>query len=334
MTESPDIPGFVDLQVNGYAGVDFSSDNLTAEGIDRAVTELTRRGTAGFLATVITSPPERYRRNLPLLVEAVARHEALLGIHLEGPFLCPEPGPAGAHKPKWIRQPDGELLDELLDLGAGTVRLLTLAANPPGSDALTRQARKRGVSVSLGHHLADLDDLARHAKVGAAALTHLGNGVGDEIHRHNNPILAGLACDDLTAMIITDGHHIPEHFIRIVLRVKSAARVIVVSDSAPVGGLPPGRYHTLGNDAVLEPDGRLHNPTERHLVGSASCMLQCMNYLAGLGLLDCDDLIRVGCTNPLKLIGMEWVELPRVGTLTYESEQVDRMPAFHFNPQG
>jgi len=302
------IPGFVDLQVNGFCGVDFSSPELTPESLARSAEALLRRGTAAFLPTLISSPPETYRRNLPLIAEAVKSSEfagRLLGIHLEGPFISPEPGAVGAHDPRYVLPPNIDLFHELCDLADGTVKLITIAAEAPGAEELAREAVARGVVVSLGHQLAGEEEILRLAGAGATGLTHLGNGVPNMVHRFRNPIWAGLAAEGLSAMLIADGHHLPAPVLKVFVRAKGADKVIVVSDSAPLAGLPPGRYTTLGNEVVLEESGLLHNPAKGCMVGSSATMLQCMNHLASLGLLRVGDLLKVGFYNPLHLIGVE-----------------------------
>ncbi len=124
------------------------------------------------------------------------------------------------------------------------------------------------------------------------------------IHRHNNPIWAGLADDQLTAMIITDGHHLPNTLIKTIIRAKGLDKVIVTSDASPLAGMPPGRYCTLGNNAVLEPSGLLHNPEKQCLVGSSATILVCANYLASLDFLSPDDIVKLAFSNPLKMIGV------------------------------
>ena len=114
-----------------------------------------------------------------------------------------------------------------------------------------------------------------------------------------------MANDDLTAMIITDGHHLPADLIKCIVRVKGAERIIVTSDAAPIAGFPPGRYNCWGNDAVLEPDGLFHNPEKGCLVGSSASMKDCVNYLRSLNLLSEEELKMVSRTNQLKMIGCE-----------------------------
>ncbi len=300
--------GFVDLQVNGFLGVDFSAPALTEADFVRACGALLAQGTAAFLPTVITSSLDTYARNLPLMTDVMARDEfqgRLLGFHLEGPFISREPGAVGAHNPAYVRAPDVALLEQLLDWAGGQVRLLTVAAELPGADDLARCAVERGIAVSIGHSLFTTTDLDRMADAGATALTHLGNGLPNVLPRHANPLLVGLAHDAYTAMLITDGHHLPAAVLKTAIRVKGVDRLVVVSDASPVAGMPPGRYHFLDNDAILEPSGRFHNPEKQCLVGSSATMAQCMAYLAGLGELSEEELVRVGCANPLKLIGCE-----------------------------
>ncbi|MBM4018602.1 MAG: N-acetylglucosamine-6-phosphate deacetylase [Planctomycetes bacterium] len=310
------IPGFVDLQVNGYRGTDFSGPDLAEESFARACRQLLGQGTAAFLPTLITSPVEVYRRNLALISGVMARPEfqgRLLGIHLEGPFISRRAGAAGAHNPAWVLEPDVRLLEEFQERAAGRVRLLTIAAELPGAVELARRAIGLGITVSLGHQMAGDDDLARLVRAGATALTHLGNGVPEVLPRHPNPVWSALACDDLRAMVIADGHHLPPSFLKVVLRAKGVGRVAVVSDQASVAGLPPGRYRALGADVVLEPSGRLHMPERGCLAGSSATILQCMNHLASLGLLRLEELQAVGFHNPLRIIGArpEEVRSPR-----------------------
>jgi N-acetylglucosamine-6-phosphate deacetylase len=297
----------VDLQVNGYRGIDFSSPELTGDQVIDVAERLAEAGTTAFLATMITSPSEVYRRNLPILA-AAATHPRLkgrlLGIHLEGPFLNPAEGARGAHNPDWMIAGNVNRLEELIELGGGTVRLLTIAADIEGAEAITRVARENHIAVSLGHHLANCEQIARCRAAGATAVTHLGNGLPRMIDRHANPLWPALADDALTAMIITDGHHLPAELIRVIVRAKTAARIIVTSDSSPLAGMAPGRYHSLGNDCVLDPSGRLYNPSTGYLVGSSATMRQCMEHLASLDILSNEELTMVGYTNPLRLIGM------------------------------
>ena len=304
----PEIPGFVDLQVNGFKGISFSDLDLTEERFVYACKELIERGTVAFLPTIITASPEVYEHNLPLIAGVMKRDDLkdhIPGIHVEGPFISEKDGARGAHSIEWVRKPDIAFLDKLNHWAGGSIKMLTISAELEGADELCRYATSLGIIVSLGHQLATKADLDRLVDSGARSLTHLGNGLPNTLPRHHNPLWEGIAHDDLIAMIITDGHHIPPAVIKTIIRTKGVSKVVVVSDAAPIAGLPPGRYKTLGNDVILDESGFLHNPEKGYLVGSSATMMECMNYLASLQLLEPNELLKIGFDNPLKLIDME-----------------------------
>lgn len=315
------VPGLIDLQVNGHMGVDFSSLTVSLEEMAKACRGVLAVGTSGFLATLITSAPEVYKRNLEMLAVLVDSEELrgrLLGIHLEGPFLSPQPGARGAHNPDWMRKCDVESLAEMVERARGTVKMVTIAAEVDGAEELISWAVEHGITVSLGHQMAGEKELARAAAAGAKSLTHLGNGVPSEVDRHNNPMWAGMANDDLSAMIITDGHHLPSTLIKSLIRAKGVARTVVVSDASSLAGLGPGQYNSMGDDAVINESGRLYNPNTGYLVGSAMTMIECMNYLGGIGILTAEEMLRVGFYNPLELIGLEANDVRVVNEMCYD----------------
>ena len=302
------VPGFIDVQVNGFLGVNFSEDSLSESEFIRVSKELLNRGTAAFLPTIITASEEDYKRNLPILVKAMKSTELggrALGIHAEGPFLSNKPGAVGAHNPDWVKAPSIEFFKKMQEWADGQIKILTIAAENEGAAELTKYAVSQGVTVSLGHHLATYDDLRRCADAGATLLTHLGNGIPNEVNRHQNAIWSGMACDGLTAMIITDGHHLPPPVIKSIIRAKGIDNTIITSDASPIAGMPPGEYFTLNNRAVIEENGLLHNPDKKCLVGSSATILQCVNYLASLGFLTPEEIVQVAFTNPLKAIGVD-----------------------------
>lgn len=309
--------GFVDLQVNGFRGVGFSDPDLTEERAATALRGLVADGTAVLLPTVITSEPKIYERNLPLLARVIANPDFAPhcpGLHLEGPFLSPLPGAAGIHPPRCMRTGDVDLLDRLQGLADGRIRLITVAPGVAGVTALITRARRVGMTVSLGHHLADGDELARAVDAGATALTHLGNGLPHLIDRHRNPLIDGMAEDRLAAMVIGDGHHLPWNLLKVILRAKGVARCCLVSDAAPVADLRPGLHPCMGGTAALDARGRLSDPATGYLMGSSFTIRRVVNATRRALGLDDATMHRLAVTNPLALIGQtrpDIGELPR-----------------------
>ncbi len=318
------IPGFIDLQVNGHLGIDFSNANLTEADCLKSCRALLNSGTSAFLPTVVTNLPEVYEHNLPILADVILSPEfkgRLLGIHIEGPFISAVPGAVGAHNPAWVRPPDITLFSKMYEWSHHTIRMLTIAAELDGAELLARWASERGILVSIGHTLATSDDLDRLAKAGASSFTHLGNGLPHQLHKFNNPIWATLADDRYIAMMIGDGHHVPGHNLKSMIRAKGVNRSIIVSDAVSVAGLPPGRYHVLGNDAILEPSGRFYNPEIGYLVGSSYTLTRCMNYLASLNYWSADELTQMGFYNPLRLLGIKPDSISSDTQLQYNPER-------------
>ena len=153
---------------------------------------------------------------------------------------CPASSPA-AGRSSAESPPDPALCDRLQDWAAGKIRLLTLAAELEGAERLAAHAAARGVVVSIGHTLASAQDLERLHACGAAALTHLGNGLPHLLPKFANPLWAGLADERYTAMFIADGHHIPGGVLKAMLRAKGLEHSAIGSDASPLAGMPPGR---------------------------------------------------------------------------------------------
>jgi N-acetylglucosamine-6-phosphate deacetylase len=323
MSNKTDVSGFIDLQVNGYRGVNFSSPKLTEKSFAIACNQLFKNGTAAFLPTMITCTENVYEQNLKIIGEVIKSPEfnnKILGIHAEGPFLSSKPGAIGAHNPQWVKKPDIKFLEKMQKWAGGNIRLLTIAAEIKDADKFAIHATELGITVSLGHQMAKANDLSRLSKAGAKALTHLGNAMPHLADRHDNSLLAGLAMRDLTAMIITDGHHLPAHLIETIIHSKGDDKVVVTSDASPLSGLEPGDYQSMGNKVVFEESGRLYNPEKKCLVGSSATMLECMNYLASLKILTLPRLLKVSFYNPLKLINIDPKSISSNKTIVFKED--------------
>lgn len=280
-----------------------------------------------FLPTIITSPLETYRSNLPMFADVIEDlnrdcgspstlpRGSILGIHLEGPFISSEPGAVGCHPPEYTRVPSIAELQEWQKLARGHIKLITIAAELEGAELLCRVAvQDLGIAVSLGHQMASSGDIKRLVQAGASLCTHLGNGMPNMIHRHKNILWTCLADDRLSAMLITDGEHLPADAITAFVRAKGSERIIITSDVAPVAGLQTGVYQ-WGKTMVRVEGTKVHAAKLPCLAGSGSLMLHCMNYLASIRcapqsssvqakwLVSQEGLLQVGFFNPLNAIG-------------------------------
>ena len=248
-----------DFQVNGFGGVDFQRDDLTAKRLRQAVDALRRHGTVRIFATLITDEIERLCARLDRferLCEADAVvHDMIAGYHLEGPWLSPEPGFRGAHPPGPMHAPLFDEFERLQAAARGRIRLVTLAPEWPGSDAFIRRVCSSGVHVSLGHTDANDGQIDAAIAAGARFCTHLGNGTPLLLPRHNNVVQRLLARDELIACLIPDGLHLPPFVLRNFFRAKPDGNVLFTTDAMAGAGAPPGRY-TLGElDAEVSSDG-------------------------------------------------------------------------------
>lgn len=299
---------WVDLQINGYGGVDFNAPGLTVEQVISVTDRLECDGTRGYLPTIVTGNPETTVETLRVIAAARKRsarcERNILGVHLEGPFISSELGAVGTHPIEWVAKPSRELFDRFQDAGDGLVRLVTVAAEVPGMPEFVKWLSSQGVVVSLGHQMASTpDDVRPCIEAGAKAFTHLGNGIPNMIPRHDNIIFTALAEDRARVMFIPDGHHLPDAMLKVYTRAVPLKRLIAVSDAQYPAGMPPGEYDVCGAHARLEPNGLLWNPSRNCLVGATTPMAAMMKLLQDRIGLSMDECIAIGRDNPRALIG-------------------------------
>jgi len=311
--KSEKLRGFIDLQVNGYKGVDFSSPDLNEDSFLFACREIEKKGTQAFLPTIITSDLKVYEKNLKLMAKVMGNKrftKLLPGIHLEGPFISSREGYRGSHPAQYIKEPSIELFKKMIKWSENKIKMITLAAEVSGAEKLCKFAVQQNIIVSLGHQRANEKEMNKLTAAGAKALTHLGNGLPHLIHRHQNSIWAGLANDQLTAMIITDGCHLPVSLIKTIIKVKGIKNTILVSDVSPFGGMKPGIYNLWGMDIILKKNGFLFNPQTGFLAGSSSTMQEEVGFLLKEKILNPEEINQIAFYNPLRMIGLS--------TLTYK----------------
>lgn len=284
--------GYFDLQVNGYGGVDFNSDGLTAEQLHLCCQKLAEDGVGEILATIITadlaSMCDRLARLAALREHDPLARELIAGFHIEGPFLNEKKGYRGAHSEAAIRPADVDAMRRLLDATGGLTRLVTLAPERDPGMKVTRLLADSGVVVSAGHTDATLDELNAAIDAGLTMFTHLGNGCPMLLPRHDNIIQRALSLSDrLWLTFISDGAHVPWPALRNYLRAATLDRCIVVTDAISAAGLGPGRYRLGEWDLLIGEDRVARAPDGSHLVGSAGTMpLSRMNLSRHLGLSD------------------------------------------------
>jgi len=270
-----DAPYF-DLQVNGFAGVDFQRDGVDAAALDHALHALLHHGTGRILLTLITDTADALCRRLEhfrkLRDASPLAREIIAGFHLEGPWLLPVPGYHGAHDPTRMSAPDTHLLDRFQEAAGGLLRLVTLAPELPGSAELIAHAARQAVRTSIGHSDASEAEIDAAISAGMTLCTHVGNGVPVILHRHDNVIQRVLARDELTAVFIPDGIHLPPGVLRNLVRAKPPGKVLFTTDCMAAAGAGPGRY-TLGRvEAEVGADGVVREPGKETFAGSSLTM--------------------------------------------------------------
>jgi N-acetylglucosamine-6-phosphate deacetylase len=300
--------GLVDIQVNGFAGIDFNTPGLTVETLDAALRAMLATGVTRCLPTLITAGEDHLARCFSAL-EAASRQSDLarrmvLGYHLEGPFLSPEPGFRGCHPAGSMRAADLAMFERLQEAAGGRIRLITVAPEVPGALDLIGALSRRGIIVALGHTAAGHAVLREAASRGARLSTHLGNGCAQVLPRNDSPVLWQLGDDRLMASFIADGTHIPPDILKVYVRAKGVERAILVTDAVAGAGAAPGDYR-LGEVAITrraEPVVHLTGTTL--LAGSALTLDQAVrNAMAWLGL-DLAGAVRLARDNPLRLLGL------------------------------
>jgi N-acetylglucosamine-6-phosphate deacetylase len=295
------LPGFVDLQVNGYFGEEFLTAD--ADGWARVTTRLPQTGTTAFLPTFVTAPPGVLTAGLraaAALIPALPAGARVLGVHAEGPFISPKW--KGAHNEAWITGPTADAVTELLDAGRGVLRLVTLAPERPGGMSAVTRLTEAGVLVSVGHSDATARQVAEAADHGARMVTHLFNAQRPMHHRE--PGVAGQALTDerLTSGLIADLHHVSPQVCVLAFRA-APGRICAVTDAAACAGMPPGSYKLGGEPIELPPgDGEPPVRGDGTLAGSGLRMDAAVGNLvaAGIGLVEA---VTAATVVPADLIG-------------------------------
>lgn len=331
------LPGLFDLQVNGFGGVDFNQADLTADRVLEALTRMRTTGVTRCLPTLITSSFDRFAASARVL--AGLSDAAIVGLHMEGPYLSPEDGARGAHSREHVIAASIDDFERRQEAAHGRIALVTLAPEVPGALPLVEHLVAAGVRVAIGHTMASPEQLRDATAAGATLATHLGNGCPQLLPRHPNVIWELLAADAVAASFIVDGHHLPAATVKAMIRAKGTKRSVLVSDAMaaagwiasqgergrsdaggeievdtsegrdPVGALGrhrgcEGERFTLG-DVICElgADGRVSLSGTPYLAGSSLTLDRAIGHTVRFTGLALDDVIPMASTIPAALLG-------------------------------
>jgi N-acetylglucosamine-6-phosphate deacetylase len=297
-------PGWIDLQVNGFAGVDYNSPHANHAEIARSIRAMFETGVTRFYPTVITGSPDDMLgalTNLAQAKEAVWEGQAMHAFHVEGPYISPEDGPRGAHPARWVRPPDLEEFRRFQEAARGNIRLVTLSPEWPEAPRFIESLVHDGVVASIGHTRATSGEIAAAVSAGATLSTHIGNGAHAVLARHPNYIWDQLAEDRLAASFIVDGVHLPASFLKAALRAKGLERCILVTDAVMPAGCAPGPYKLGEVDVELHEDGSVRLLGGKRLAGSALRMDRALENVMRMAELSLPEALTLATRNPARV---------------------------------
>lgn len=297
-------PGFIDLQVNGYAGIDYCLPGASTEQIGASLQAQFATGVTRIYPTVITGPRDGMTEALRMLARArreLPFGEALEAFHVEGPFISADDGPRGAHPIQHVRPPDYDEFLEWQDAAEGHIRLVTLAAEWPEAPAFIEKLAAQGIVVAIGHSNPTPAHLDAAVRAGATLSTHLGNGSHAIMRRHPNYIYDQLADDRLNATFIGDGIHLDKNFLKVAIRAKGLERSVLITDAVMPAGCPPGLYALGAVTVQLHPENRVTVQGTQQLAGSVLRMDRGVENLMRLCGLNLRDAITLATRNPARV---------------------------------
>ena len=296
------MPALFDIHIHGSAGHDVMEGTPQALGTIGGF--LGRHGVGAYLATTVTADIDVTLRSLARLALEMRRPQLgaqPVGIHLEGPFLSPHK--RGAHPERLLQKPSVQLLDRMWQAAEGQVRLLAIAPELPGADAVISRAVELGIRVSLGHSNATLAEARRGVQLGAASATHTFNAMRSFNHREPGLVGEALTNDGLFAELICDGLHVDPVAVRIFWRMKGRDRGILITDAMSAAGMPDGPYK-LGELDVRVEGGRCLIE-ENTLAGSTLTLDAGLRNFASFTGASLSEVIPLATRNPARLLALE-----------------------------
>lgn len=323
-------PALFDLQINGCDGHSFNSEKLTRDDVRHVVHTCRKHGISELFPTLITGSFAALRHGFTTLNQACADepelNRALVGFHLEGPYISPEDGPRGAHPLAHVRPPSWDEFQRWQDAAGGRIRLVTLAPEHDGAIGFIEKLTKSGVVVSLGHTSARREHIQAAVAAGARLSTHLGNGSHAMLPRHDNYLWEQLGTDELWASLICDGHHLPAALVKCMLRVKTPGRTILTCDASPLAGLPAGKYRDWDQEFEILTNGKIVVPGTTFLAGSGAFTDLCVGKVMQMAGVTLAEAIDMASARPRELFGLP----PR----KLEAGQPAQLMLFDWQPGG
>jgi N-acetylglucosamine-6-phosphate deacetylase len=302
-------PGFIDLQVNGFAGVDYNNPAASHDAIAQSIRRMFTTGVTRFFPTVITGSEERITgavRNLAAAKKQFAgagmpEGHAMAGFHVEGPHISPEDGPRGAHPLEHVRAPDIEEFKRWQDAAEGNIRLVTVSPEWDETPAYVNALVRMGVVASIGHTKASREQIRLAVEAGASMSTHLGNAAHSTLHKTQNYIWDQLAEDRLTASFIVDGIHLPQTFLRAAVRAKGVERAVLVTDAVMPAMCQPGPYNLGQVEVELRFDGSVVLRGSERLAGSALRMDHAIANSMEMAAISLREALAMATVNPARV---------------------------------
>jgi N-acetylglucosamine-6-phosphate deacetylase len=298
-------PGFIDIQVNGFSGIDFSSPSLTATEVVRLLPCLWKTGVTTFCPTLITNSHDKLLKSISVLEEArrldPSFESAVPCYHLEGPYISPL-GSRGAHDPDRMRLPDWNEFSTLQMAAGGRIGIITIAPELSGALQFIRKAKATGVLVAIGHTDATPEQIHAAVDSGATLSTHWGNGCPQYIHRHTNPLWAQLADESLSLTLICDGFHLPRDVVRAAAQIKGTKKCVLITDAVHVANMPAGRYRLTTTEIELLPSGQVVTVDGRCMAGSAVTMNRAITVFMDFAQVSLSVALEAATSNPAELI--------------------------------
>jgi N-acetylglucosamine-6-phosphate deacetylase len=292
----------MDLQVNGFKGVDFNDPATPSERVLEAIAAMRSVGVTRLLPTLISAPLDSFTRCARTI--AATRSPAVAGIHMEGPYISPEDGARGAHRREDVSPASIDDFKRRNDATNGSVRIVTVAPEVPGVLPLIEYLRGQRIVVAIGHTAASPEQVREAIRAGATLSTHLGNGCAQMLPRHPNFLWEQLAADELVADFIVDGHHLPPATVKVMVRAKTPKRSVLVTDATAAAGQPPGDYKLGALTVHVDDTGRVAVPGQPNLAGSALSLDRAVGNVARFAGISVEEALAMASTQPASVVGM------------------------------